>query len=247
MKSCLCIFIGLPRTILQCFKNIKNNLIDNNSKNFIFEYLVNTEGTEKEINLVKNTLNINDKNIILFNVDKNKINNSFQVYFHRLFQCLKKKQDSSYDIYINLRFDIMINKPIDLHNYLDKFCVITANFTRDCNFHNRDWDLMSIGDNFNYKMLNYPILNEILKNWLKEDIELIVDKYIDTNIKDNFISDNEIIEINDKCGLITKEPLKFFSLTIKNLLNNGGKYIVSENFEKVHAYIIRNHNYKKSF
>ena len=32
MKSCLCIFLGLPRTILQCFENIKNNLINNNSK-----------------------------------------------------------------------------------------------------------------------------------------------------------------------------------------------------------------------
>lgn len=238
MKSCLCIFIGLPRTILKCFENIKNNLIDNNSKNFKFEYLVNTEGTEEEINLVKNILNINDKDIILFNLDKN-----MPAYIHRLFQSLKKKQDSSYDIYINLRFDIIINKPIDLHNYLDKFCVITPDFTRDCCFHNRDWDLMSIGDNFNYKMFHYPLFNEILKNCLKEeDIEPIVDKYIDTNIKDNFISDNEIIEINDKCGLITKEPIKLYSLTIKNLLNNGGKYIVSENFEKVHVYIIRNDN-----
>jgi len=243
MKSCLCIFLGLPRTILQCFENIKNNLINNNSKDFVFEYLVNTEGTEDEINVIKNVLNISDKDIILFNVDKNHIKTSCHVYMYRLFQCLKKKQDCSYDIYINLRFDIEINKPVDLHNYLDKFCLITGSFTRACSFHNRDWDLMSIGNNFSYKMLNYPILNECLKTWYKEELEPLVDKNIDTTIKDNFISDKEMIEVNHKCGLVTYEPIQLFSLVIKNLLNNGGTYIVSEKFEKVHAYIIRSKDY----
>ena len=43
-------------------------------------------------------------------------------------------------------------------------------------------------------------------NFLKEDIEVIVDNYIDTNVK-------------DKCGLITKEHVKLFSLVIKNINN----------------------------
>jgi hypothetical protein len=238
MKSCLCIFLGLPRTILKCFPNIKKNLIENNN-DFNFKYIVNTEGTESEINLIKNTLNIDDSNIIIFTIDKNKIESSFQIYIHRLYQCLKKEENNFYDIYINLRFDIIINKSINLNNYLDKYCIITGTFTRDCDFHNRDWDLMAIGSNFNYKMYNYPIVNEVLKNWLKEDINIVIDNNLNTDIKDEFISDNELKEINNKCGLITDQPNSYFSRVIKNLLNNGGNFIVSEKFEQIHASIIR--------
>lgn len=247
MKKCLCIFIGLPRSILKCFENIKKNLIENNNENFLFKYIVNTEGTIEDINLIKNTLNLNDTDIILFNIDKNKIKKSFQAYTYRLFQSLKREQDNFYDIYINLRFDILIDKPINLNNYLDKYCIITGNFTRDCDFHNRDWDLMAIGNNFNYKMFNYPFLNEVLIKWYNEDIEHLVDKYIDTNIKDFVISDNEIIEFYNKCGLITKEKSIFMSIVIKNLLNSGGNFIVSENFEQIHVSIDTYKNYTKSF
>jgi len=246
MRQVLCIFLGLPRTILQCFDNINNQLIQNNP-DFKFKYIVNTEGTPEEINLIKRVLNINDSDIILFNVDKNKIKSAFEAYIHRLYQCLKKEQHNVYDIYINLRFDLVFNKPIDLNHYMDKYCVITLDVTRKCSFHNRDWDLMAIGNHFNYKMFNYPFLNIVLKKWLNENVEPLEDTCMDTNIKDHTISNDEIISINKKCGLITDEPCHLFSVVIKNLLNNGGNYIVSESFEQIHVNIIRPSEFVKGF
>jgi len=237
MKTVLCIFYGLPRSFERTFENIQQNLLFNNSKDFVFKFLVNTECNKNELQIIKQKLNINDDNIILYNCKNKKESN--HMYLTRIYQSLKKEENNLYDIYINLRFDIILSKPIDLHNYLDKHCIITGDHKRPCCFHNRDWDLMCIGNNYSYKLYMYPIINISLTKYYNENIEMLKDNSIDVNICNFDISNEDIVKINTLCGLITEEPIHFYSSIIQNLLNKKGNFIVSDNYEKHFVKIIR--------
>ena len=235
MKKCLCIFTGLPRGYAHdeynIHQNIYKNLILHNADNFTFKYIVCTEGASDEIQMIQQKLNIPYDDIIVYNKDEHniKVNSSTQIYLIRLYKCLQKEENNTYDIYINLRFDIILEKPLDLNNYLDKYCIMTPFASRPCSFHNKDWDLMCIGDNFNYKLYMYPFINNVLTNFYNENIIFLKDNCINTNLDNHNITNEEIIEINKLCGLITEEPVILFSVILKFFLKNGGNFILNEN------------------
>lgn len=155
-------------------------------------------------------------------------------YYLRLYQCLKAEQTNHYDMYINIRFDNILTAPIQLDHYTDKLCVITGNWERDCFFHNRDWDLMSVGDHFNYKIYHYPIINNYLSKYYPNleplgKIMLIDDK----------ITEEEINKLNKLCGLVTTTPNKEYSCIIRNMIRLNGSFVVSEKVDKVHVNLLR--------
>lgn len=246
MKKVLCIFHGIFRTFKHCYLNILNNLILINEKNYEFTFIVNTQSIEPhEIEFLENNLNINNhklKEIIVLNIDNSIKYSSTYIYALRIYQCLKKEENNHYDMYINLRFDITLNKPIILDNYCNKYCIITGTHTRDCSFHNRDWDLMSIGDNLNYKRYMYLCLNNMLL-WYTNEFKPLEDKYVFWNININDILTYEELEnINKLTGLVSNSHIEILSKIIKNLLSLGGNFVLSENYENIFAKLVRNQN-----
>ena len=91
---------------------------------------------------------------------------------------------------------------------------MTPSTSRPCCFHNRDWDLMCIGDNFNYKLYMYPHINNVLTIFYNENIVFLKDNCINTNLDNHNITNEEIIEINKLSGLITEEPVTLFSVIL---------------------------------
>ena len=242
MKKVLCIFHGLFRTFKKCYSNILNNLILINEKKYDFIFIVNTQNIEADNKkFLENTLNINNhklKEIIIYNDDSIKYS-STHIYALRLLQCLQKEQDQYYDMYINLRLDITLNKPIILDNYCNKYCIITGINIRECSFHNRDWDLMSIGDNLNYKRYMYLCLNNILL-WYTSDFKELEDEcvYWNINVNDK-LNYEELQNINKLTGLITNNHIEILSKIIKNFLSLNGNFVVSENYENIFATLVR--------
>jgi hypothetical protein len=250
MKKVLCIFNGLTRTFKKTYENILENLILNNEKDYEFTFLINTQDLTPEMKTFFEThLNKNNhrlKDIIDYTCKSN-VKSSLHIFFLRLYESLKKEQNEKYDMYINLRCDIILNKPINLNNYSDSFYFITGDHFIDNSFHNKDWDLMWLGDSNNYKTFVYFLLNKILKFWYNENIKEFVDDSIKWIINENHnLTADEIQNIRDKTGLELKSD-KFITQIIHNLLSCNGRLAVSEKYENVYVKIIREEKYSKAF
>jgi hypothetical protein len=251
MKKVLCILLGLTRSFKQTYSNLLQYLILNNECDYEFTFIINTQNLTNEMNIfLQQSLNIKNhklKEIIDYKCCNN-IKKSLHITFLRLYETLKKEKDTSYDIYINLRFDLILDKPVNLNNYTDTFCIITDKSYINNGFHNKKWDLMWLGNNKNYKLFVYFLLNRLLKTWYNENIEEeLTDNdiiwVIDKNIK--LTPDNTEI-IRNKTGLELKgQPC--IEKIIYNLLCNKGNFVVSEKYENIFVEIIREQNYSKSF
>ena len=240
-RKVLCMVIGLTRTYKKAYSNMMNHLIKNNESKYEFIFLLNTQDidTEKLKSLQKYyTLPGHHlKGIMQYDCDKypTKLNcNRYanQAYFLRLHQCLKSEQNNTYDLYINMRFDNILTKPIQLDNYTDKLGIITGGWTRPFYFHNRDWDLMSVGNYYNYILFHYPVLNDAipsdpLPNVLMEEV-----------IQEGITKD-EINTIHQVCGLITEMPIDFYYIILKNMLKKNGRFCMSEQLDHGHIYLLR--------
>ena len=250
MKKVLCIFNGLTRTFTKTYNNIFENLIVNNEKDYEFTFIINTQDLSSEMKVFFEThLNKNNnklKDIIDYRCKSN-VKTSLHIFFLRLYETLKKEQNEKYDMYINLRCDIVLSKPINLNNYSDAFHFITGEHFMDNSFHNKDWDLMWLGDSNNYKTFVYFLLNKILKNWYNENVEHLTDESIKWVINENHnLTDDEIQNIRDKTGLELKSE-KIIAKVVHNLLTCNGHLIVSEKYENVYVKIIREKIYEKAF
>jgi len=221
--------IGLTRTYQLAYSNMLSHLIKQNEDIYEFNFLLNTqdinpdnlESLRKHYTLPRHVL----KGILQLNCD----NHVKYAYYLRLYQCLKSEQHSVYDMYINMRFDNILTKPIQLDHYKDKLCIITGNWTRPCFFHNRDWDLMSIGNHKNYLLYHYPMINHALT--LADPLPNL--------LKSNTITEEEIIHIHKVCGLITDSPNKEYCIILKNMLDLKGTFFMSENLDCVHINLLR--------
>lgn len=180
-KKCLLSFVGLSRSYLECFENIKQNIILNNLENFDFHINVNTdlENTQtkkwSDINVSpiereifeENLKKIYDgfiKNISYLHIDVSDKSGT-QIFRERCKFIFNLEKDEFYDLYIFIRFDVIISKPIDLLDFISdnkKFSFITGGYYNNNRLdHTYDWDYCWIGDKVSIdKWLNYysPIL-----------------------------------------------------------------------------------------
>jgi hypothetical protein len=231
-KRVLCMIVGLTRTYQKSYSNFISHLIKHNEKNYEFTFLLNTQDLDKakidslikHYSLPRHHL----KGIMQLNCNSHSKNATYL----RLSQCLKSEQNNVYDIYINTRFDNILTAPIHLDHYTDKLCIITGNWERSCFFHNRDWDLMSVGNRSNYLLYHYPLINHYLSI---ENIGDLLPNLL--QVKD--ITDEEITYLDKLCGLITDTPNKDYSLILKNMISLKGTFCMSENLDRVHVILLR--------
>lgn len=229
-KKCLIGFIGLSRTFEKTYKNILEKIINYNN-NFEFTIVANTDEEQllrskwrnKKINKLDKdlfkkkfkTFYKNVKYIIYYNLDDKNINGT--KIFEKRINMIMEKEKEKYDLYLFLRFDIIINKFIDLNEFLPnkykyKFTIIPGknkinhwNEKRDD--HPIDWDYCWIGD---YKGINY---------WLNYKIN---------NIK--IINKNNFLELS-------KNFNGFRGKYYKKIVNNGKlnkKHWVNKLWEKIY-------------
>lgn len=168
-KKCLLSFVGLTRTYLQCAQNIKDNIIDNNKSNFDFFLNINTdlnnETTKKREKEVSTKINGNELEYnlkilydgILNNISYSKVDDLYnksgtQIFRERCKIIYDIEKENIYDIYIFIRFDVVISKPINLLNFLPdkkkmKLSFITGGYKNNNRLdHSYDWDYCWIGD-----------------------------------------------------------------------------------------------------
>ena len=177
-KKCLLSFVGLSRSYLECFENIKQNIILNNLENFDFHINVNTdlENTQtkkwSDINVSpiekkifeENLKKIYDgfiKNISYLHIDVDSKSGT-ELFRERCKFIFNLEKDEFYDLYIFIRFDVIISKNINLLNFLPinskmKLSFITGgHMNKNRLDHLYDWDYCWIGDKESvYKWLTY--------------------------------------------------------------------------------------------
>lgn len=195
-KSCLISFIGLSRTFEQCSENILKNIINFNSDYFDFFIDINTELgnklTKKWTN-VENTIleksYFEDKiisiygnlinNITYLNIDNINEKSGTQIFRERCKFIFELENHKIFDLYIFIRFDVILNKPIDLKDFLPKnkfkLSFITGgSYNINRLDHCYDWDYCWIGDKFSIdKWLTYYSPKSVTKeNVISASIEV---------------------------------------------------------------------------
>lgn len=240
MKKCMIIFLGLSRTFNITQKNIYDNVFLPNADECEFNLIINSEYLDDYVVDFFNNIYCNYR-IINFNIDKTIIKSSTYAINLRLYNSLMLCKNEHYDIYMNLRFDLTFNENIIFNNYSNMYCIIPSSYISANNcFHNRDWDLCAIGDSNAYLAFNYKYLYDSLTNWCK----IIVEKNIHSDVIVT-ICDDEVIEINNKVGLITNRFVPLVNKCIKFLMLNNHMFVMSDN--GVNCQIIRKNDYTKSF
>jgi hypothetical protein len=224
--------VGLTRTFQQAYSNFMSHVIKPNEQEYEFTFLLNTQDIDKsKLESLRKHYTIPThhlKGIMQLNCNLYSKNATYL----RLYQCLHSEQDNTYDLYINTRFDNLLTKPIQLNQYMDKFCIITGNSERPCFFHNRDWDLMSVGNRSNYILYHYPIINHYLS------MENLPDRLPDLlQVKE--LTDDDILHIDKVCKLITDTTNKEYSIILKNMISLQGSFYVSESLDHVHVTLLR--------
>jgi hypothetical protein len=194
-KRCLLSFIGLTRSYLRCAQNIKDNIINNN-KDFDFFINVNTDidntQSKKRENEVSISLNKEEfeynlnilygkslSNISYLKIDNLHSKSGSQLFRERCLFIYDIEKENLYDIYIFIRFDVVISKPINLLDFLPsdtkmKLSFITGGYLNNNRLdHSYDWDYCWIGDKESiYKWLTYyspitPDRNQVIESFRK--------------------------------------------------------------------------------
>jgi hypothetical protein len=208
-------------------------LIKNNESRYEFTFLLNTQEVDNTLLESLKTYYTLPTHHLKGIIQMNCNHCVKDAYSIRLYQCLKSEELNAYDLYVNMRFDTILTGPIQLDHYKDRFCIITGNWERECGYHNRDWDLMSVGNRFNYLLYHYPMINHELSNHA-----FVCEPFPDLlQVKD--ITEEEITHLNTRCGLITNLPNKDYSIILKNMLVLKGRFFVSEKLDGVHVNLLR--------
>lgn len=151
-KKCLICIIGLPRTYPSTFAHFYNNVIKHNQHEYDFDIITHTYSTVPGINelyskMCSNYYSINKDILIDANV-------SSSIMFIRIMECYKhvhnKLNIPYYDVYMTVRFDLLIHYPVSLRNLesnmvclLDHRCDGPGRRFHDVS--DRDWDFSFIG------------------------------------------------------------------------------------------------------
>ena len=183
-KKVLLMFLGMPRCFEFTADNIYDKLINCNKKyefTLIFniqndlrlgkfkDLSVNSEiksNQIKIINIIKKTYKCCIKDIVFYDIPKDKLGVGHDNNVRRIVQILDL-ESVEYDFYINLRMDIALSNKIYLDNYLNSFVIINSSKYRYCSFHNNDWDYMWIGYRESYKywisayLSLYPLFSKL--------------------------------------------------------------------------------------
>lgn len=238
MKKCLISFVGLCRTFEKTADNIFNNIIIPNINNYNFDIVLNTdyicENKEDQLFSIYNRYKQVKK--INYSTLCGSTNGSFYEQFSNLFL----ESENVYDIYIILRFDVIISKIINLNDYNDTLSIISGNFIRPCLFHNRDWDYIWISSRkplylFLPIFLSYDRnLSNKFKRIKEYENEFLL---YDSKVKNCQLDQSIINEIYKKTNISGYYYNIGFSAIYILLLNNC-KFILSEKYG-IYSSIIR--------
>jgi hypothetical protein len=238
MKKCLISFVGLCRTFEKTADNIFNNIIIPNMKYYNVDIVLNTDliCKDKEDQLFSIYNRYNQVKKINYSLLCGRTNGSFYERFADLFL----ESENVYDIYIIVRFDVIINKIINLNDYNNTLSIISGNFKRPCLFHNRDWDYIWISSRkplylFLPIFLSYN--TDLSKKFIR--IKEYENEFLlyDSKVKNCELDQSIINEIYKKTNISGYYYNIGFSAIYILLLNNC-KFILSEKY-RIYSTIIR--------
>ena len=253
MKEVLISFVGLSRTFKKTYKNIYDNLIKPNKETHNFNIILNTDykngNTTRRDYFEKNNKNyikpyeeyynteedfINDLKNTYKNIKEIYINNSpckekchcWTFFYKRTIDILELEyqKNNIYDIYIVLRFDIVIDNIINL-SLLDKnniYC-IPRPLVRNAYFHNKDiLDILIIGYCNPFMLFVHSIFSVLnLTNKFIDHKGPI--EYWDNNkylkmlpITDKLIDHKKKICSNDIIDIFNKNEIKIYNINNVN-------------------------------
>lgn len=270
VKKCVIFICGILINNKYPFESLFNNVIKPNSNNFNFQLVVNTSYKYKKtskwkdnniikydkysyekrlIELIK--LNINKdleyilNDLIIDYVDIPDVfieNKGSYIPWYRLSKIFKKNKYYNYDFYIYTRPDLLISKNININNHINNFSIVSSNKVGGGGInHNRDWDLMFMGNEKLFKIFIYNYMKYIFVNYsIDENILMKDNKVKDIQINFERLNQNDFERTTKKVGLIThKDHNKKGIVNIfKYMIDNGYKVGVLDD-EKIFVNIIR--------
>lgn len=151
-KKCLVCMVGLPRTYQKTFAYFYNNIIKNNNHEYDFDIITHTNTVDPGIDDLYSKMCSN-----YFSIGRDvSVNDtgSSNIMMIRIMECYKHVHDKLnkpyYDLYMTVRFDLLIHFPVFLRNVesnivclLDHRCDGPNRRFHDVN--DRDWDFSFIG------------------------------------------------------------------------------------------------------
>ena len=181
--------VGQYRTFEKTYQNIYEMLIDNNPEHS-FDIIINTDFNNKNISTTnKKNLNIINyskeelikrlnfcygKNLIdVINYEHLDENTGATMLFRKRISIICNDLNNNYDLYIFLRFDIILKNKINIEKYYNNsfnfICGDKTNNNRKD--HNRDWDFCIIFNKVEY--FNYFNFYKNSKYISIEDINMV--------------------------------------------------------------------------
>jgi len=228
-KTVLLIFAGLPRTFSKTIDNIFDNLIKPNMDSYIFTIYISTESdipkeTYDQLYNKYNQLN-QLKKIVYYHCEGKLWGGGRQL---KRYNDILEIDKNIYDFTILMRLDIILNKVIDLNNYINKFLIVTGPHLIPPHWlHNKDHDYMWIG----YKNSLYIFYSLSLELSKKNDILL--------DFK-NFISNNKNCGIEPyNIGLKGNNTPGYHGFKVMNYIQKCNYTVKLSEYDNITATIIR--------
>jgi hypothetical protein len=161
-KKCLIGLVGLSRTFVETAPALYSNIIDHNSASFDFTLVVNTEEHNNNSKRIRSKVvaeNLSEKlhaayknlhNIIYFDISPDARVAGKSAWMARISAILEQEKDNLFDIYVFIRLDCALNKPLDLNRFCKgdgEFFSIISGKIRDVGRadHKYDYDYCWIG------------------------------------------------------------------------------------------------------
>lgn len=261
MKKCLLLISGVSRTFDKTAGNLFQNIIEPNMKNIQFEIHIcddlNVRSTKKwnTTNIFKKNKELHTKklmnaynkynqvkNIHFWSWDGEKVSKNapdgLGINIKRWSVVLKHIKFELYDYFIFIRPDVIIDKKINLPNYKKEFSIISGNFTRSCQWHNRDWDYIWVGDNNAFLYWLIPYLYEERF----QDLSIVYKDILEKFKKIEKLNNNEITKIKHIVNLKghnNHSTVEYYCRIIKFMKLNGYDFSLSET-KGIYSTIIRN-------
>jgi len=267
-KKCILFICGILINNKSPFESLFNNVIKPNSNNFDFQLIINTSykykltskwndnkiveydkySYEKRlIELLKLNINkdleyiLNNLKIEYLDIPDYYTDNGLgsHIPWYRLSKIFKKNKYYNYDFYIYFRPDTIISKNININDYINKFSFISSKDLSQQENHNRDWDLMFMGNEFLFKFFIYSYMNYLINISMNDNtVKQII-------IKDEIMNEYDFKNITNKIGFIPDKGVNnHFTVTLsKYMMKNGYKVRVLDD-QQIFVDIIRD---SKSF
>ena len=271
MKKCIIFICGILINNKSSFESLFNNVIKPNSNKFKFQLVVNTSykyrktSKWKDNNIIKYDkysyekrlielikLNINkDLEYILNDLiigyldipnDITEKGRGSHIPWYRLREIFKENKYYDYDFYIYFRPDSVISKNININNHINNLSIVTSKKSvGGGEDHNRDWDLMFMGNEKLFKIYIYTYMKSILVHYGGGGNLLMKDNTV-KGIQINFerLNQRDFEKTTKKVGLIPdKDHSRSGIVNIFNyMIDNGYKVRVLDD-EKIFVNVIR--------